>query len=84
MTSKTAPADCCSKIVDLQVDYPEGNLLPDTRDELDRHLRGCPSCISQLRTYRTTVSMLRGLCDEERPQELRSSVEMFLESQTIH
>ena len=62
MTSETTPHDC-SKIVDLLVDYLEGRLSLDTRDELDRHLSGCPNCVSQLRTYRTTVSLLRKLRD---------------------
>ena len=83
MTSETAPGSC-SKIVDLLLDYLEGRLSPDTRDELDRHLSGCPSCVSQLRTYRTTVSMLRKLRDQDLSPELRSSVQTFLEGHTTH
>ena len=83
MTSKTTPRGC-SKIVDLLVDYLEGRLPPDTRDELDRHLSGCPSCVSQLRTYRTTVSLLRKLRDQDLPPDLRSSVEAFLEGHPTH
>ena len=82
MTSET-PADC-SKIVDLLVDYLEGRLSSDIRHELDRHLSGCPSCVTQLRTYRTTVSMLRKLQDQDLSPELRSSVETFLEGHTTH
>ena len=83
MTSETTPHGC-SKIVDLLVDYLEGRLSPDTRDELDRHLSGCPNCVSQLRTYRTTVSLLRKLRDHDLSSELRGSVETFLEGHTIH
>lgn len=83
MTSEPSPGGC-SKIVDLLVDYLEERLPSGTREELDRHLSHCPSCVAQLRTYQTTVSMLRGLCDEDLPQELRSSVETFLEGQTNH
>ncbi len=82
MTSETL-ADCC-KIVDLLVDYLEGRLSSDIRSELDRHLSGCPSCVTQLRTYRTTVSMLRKLQDQDLSPELRSSVETFLEGHTTH
>ena len=40
MTSDTTPHGC-SKIVDLLVDYLEGRLSPDTRDEISyRPLRG--------------------------------------------
>ena len=83
MTSETTPHDC-SKIVDLLVDYLEGRLSLDTRDELDRHLSGCPNCVSQLRTYRTTVSLLRKLRDQDLSPELRRSVETFLEGHTTH
>lgn len=83
MTSEPTPGGC-SKIVDLLVDYLEGGLPPDTRDELDRHLSGCPSCVSQLQTYRTTVSMLRRLRDQDLSAELRSSVEAFLERRRTH
>ena len=83
MTSETAPGRC-SKIVDLLVDYLEERLSPDTRDELDRHLSRCPSCVSQLQTYRTTVSMLRKLRDQDLSPELRSSVETFLAGHTTH
>ena len=83
MTSETTPGGC-SKIVDLLVDYLEGRLSPDTRDELDHHLSSCQSCVSQLRTYRTTVSMLRRLRDQDLPPELRSSVETFLAGSPTH
>ena len=39
-------------------------------------------CVTQLRTYRTTVSLLRGLCDDDLPAELRMTVQTFLEDQT--
>ncbi len=56
-------------MVDLLVDYLEGTLPPDTEHDLDAHLAACTRCISQLRTYRTTVSLLRGLCDDDLPVE---------------
>ena len=83
MTSETTP-DGCSKIVDLLVDYLEGRLPRHTRDELDRHLSDCQSCVSQLRTYRTTVTLLRKLRDQDLSTELRSSVAAFLEGHTTH
>ena len=79
MSSEASPGGC-SKIVDLLVDYLEERLPSGTREELSH----CSSCVTQLRTYQTTVSMLRGLCDEDLPRELRHSVETFLEGQTNH
>ena len=83
MTSEETPGGC-SQIVDVLIDYLEEKLPPGTRAQLERHLSSCPSCVSQLRTYRATVSLLRNLCDEDLPRELRSSVETFLKGQTTH
>jgi anti-sigma factor (TIGR02949 family) len=74
----------CSKIVEVLVDYLEGHLPPRVRAELDQHLSKCQDCVDQLQTYRATVSLLRTLCDEDLPSELRSSVATFLQSRTIH
>ena len=81
MTSEGA-SDDCSRVVDLLVDYLEDKLPPGTRAALDRHLEACASCHEQLRTYRATVSLLRGLCDEDLPVELRERVAAFLTLQT--
>ncbi len=69
----------CSKIVDLLADYIEGRLDPAVQADLDRHLSACAPCVHQLRTYRSTVSLLRSLKDEDLPRELRLSLGAFLE-----
>ena len=69
----------CSKVVDLLVHYLEGRLPPRVRAELDQHLTACDSCVRHLRTYRSTVSLLRSLRDEDLPPELRTTVRAFLE-----
>ena len=83
MTSDDAP-DGCSRVVDLLVDYLENSLSSETRQQLDEHLTACDQCVEQLRTYRATVSLLHGLCDDDLPPELRHSVSAFLDGQTIH
>ena len=83
MTSES-PSDDCSRVVDLLVDYLEGTLPADTQRDLDAHLHACDRCVSQLRTYRTTVSLLRGLCDDDLPAELRETVAGFLQHRTTH
>jgi anti-sigma factor (TIGR02949 family) len=83
MTSE-ATSEECSRVVDLLVDYLEGTLPPDTEHDLDAHLAACTRCISQLRTYRTTVSLLRGLCDDDLPVELRETVAGFLSDRITH
>ncbi len=83
MTSES-PADDCSRVVDLLVDYLEGTLPAATQRDLDAHLSACERCVSQLRTYRTTVSLLRGLCDDDLPAELRETVAGFLQQRQTH
>ncbi len=70
----------CSEIVDLLLDYLEGRLPPETHARLDQHLSSCPSCIAHLRTYRSTVSLLRSLAEEDLPPELRTTLHAFLDA----
>lgn len=83
MTSDSQLEDC-SRVVDLLADYLEGRLPSRTHRDLDEHLNACTHCHTQLRTYRTTVSLLRGLHDSDLPAELRTTAEAFLEGQISH
>jgi anti-sigma factor RsiW len=70
----------CCKVVHLLADYLERHLPPALRAELEAHLQKCPRCVSQLRTYESTVSMLRSLRDDELPPELRLTVKSFIDA----
>jgi anti-sigma factor (TIGR02949 family) len=72
-------ASPCTRVVDLLADYLEERLPADVRAELDHHLDGCPACLKQVQTYRSTVSLLRSLGDDDLPSELRSSLRAFLD-----
>ena len=74
----------CSGVVDLLVHYLEDRLPAGTRAELEQHLTTCSACVAQLNTYRSTVSLLRSLRDDDLPAELRDSVDAFLRQQTNH
>jgi len=77
----TAKSTCgCGSVVKLLADYLERQLRPDLRAELDAHLEKCPRCVAQLRTYQSTVSMLRSLREEELPPELRLTLKSFLDA----
>ena len=69
----------CGSVVKLLADYLEGQLAPALRQELDEHLGKCPDCVTQLRTYESTVSLLRSLRDEELPPQLRLTVKSFID-----
>lgn len=70
----------CGSVVRLLADYLERQLRPDLRAELDAHLQKCPRCVAQLRTYESTVSLLRSLDDDDLPPDLRLTVRSFLDA----
>lgn len=73
------PRAPCSRVVSLLADFLEHRLPPATQTELQRHLDSCPSCLAQLRTYRSTVSLLRSLREEDLPPDLRRTLSAFLD-----
>ena len=72
------PRTPCSRVVALLADYLEGRLQTERLAELRRHLDDCHNCLSQLRTYRSTVSLLRSLREEDLPSDLRRTLSGFL------
>ena len=70
----------CGGVVRLLADYLERQLPPSLREELELHLQQCPRCVAQLRTYESTVSLLRSLRDDELPPELRLTLKSFIDT----
>ena len=75
----TEKPSCC-KVVRFLADYLERRVDAGVRAELDAHLQKCPRCVTQLRTYESTVSLLRELRDEDLPPDLRLTVRSFLDT----
>jgi anti-sigma factor RsiW len=69
----------CTDLVGLLADFVEHHLPPDVHAELERHLAACPRCLTQLKTYKSTVSLLRSIRDEDLPPELRCTLKAFLD-----
>ena len=69
----------CSRLVGLLADYVERQLPPEVHADLERHLTQCPRCVTQLKTYQSTVSLLRTIRDEDLPPELRCTLRSFLD-----
>jgi anti-sigma factor RsiW len=65
--------------VRLLVDFLEHQLPPDVHADLERHLAKCPHCLAQLKTYESTVSLLRSVDEDELPAELRWTLRSFLD-----
>ena len=70
----------CGSVVKLLADYLERQLPPSLREELERHMAGCPRCVAQLRTYESTVSLLRSLREDDLPPELRLTLKSFIDT----
>ena len=68
----------CEDIVRLLVDFIEQQLPPDVQADLERHLSKCPRCVAQLKTYQSTVSLLRTVKETDLPPELRWTLKSFL------
>jgi hypothetical protein len=75
----SAKPGCC-KVVRFLADYLERRMESQVRQDLDAHLQKCPRCVAQLRTYESTVSLLRSLSDDELPPDLRLTVRSFLDA----
>ena len=69
----------CTDLVGLLADFVEHQLPPGVHADLERHLAKCPRCLAQLKTYESTLSLLRSIKDEDLPQELRCTLKAFLE-----
>jgi anti-sigma factor RsiW len=75
----THKASRCSDLVRLLADFVEGRLPPLIHASLERHLSACPRCVSQLKTYQSTISLLHSIKEEDLPPELRSTLKAFLD-----
>ena len=69
----------CEDTVRLLVEYLEHQLPPEVHAELERHLSGCPRCVAHLKTYESTVSLLRSISEDDLPPELRWSLKSFID-----
>jgi anti-sigma factor RsiW len=69
----------CHDVVALLADFIERQLPPDVHTELERHLARCPRCVTQLKTYQSTVSLLRSVTEDDLPPELRCTLKAFID-----
>ena len=74
------PSDpACPRIVALLSDYLDGRLPADVRTDLEQHLGGCSECARFVDSFRSTISLLHSLSDEDLPEELRVRLKAFLD-----
>jgi anti-sigma factor RsiW len=75
----SSPDRRCSDLVSLLADYVEHQLPREVHEDLERHLARCPRCVAQLKTYESTMSLLRSIKDDDLPSELRCTLRAFVE-----
>ena len=68
----------CREMVDLLVDYLDGELSVGTTMDLEKHLKGCDNCLAFLNTYRKAVSLSQKLEYGDIPAELQKRLRDFL------
>jgi anti-sigma factor RsiW len=71
----------CSEVIALLADYLERQLPPAVQADLERHLARCPRCVTAVKSYERTVSLLRSLTERDLPDDLRLSLRAFLDRQ---
>lgn len=69
----------CPRLASLLSDYIEGRLPDNVRTELERHLEGCTECTAFVGTFKSTVSLLQSLNEDDLPEELRLRLKAFLD-----
>ena len=72
----------CSRILSLLSDYVDGRLPPDVRRDLEQHLNGCSECTSFVGSFRSTVTLLQSLNEDDLPEELRLRLKAFLDERS--
>ncbi|MFP4599313.1 MAG: anti-sigma factor family protein [Persicimonas sp.] len=76
MTSK------CDGALKHLVDYLEGELDEQEREELEQHFSACPPCLRFLETYRNTGTICKKALEREMPAEMKKSLLVYLRVET--
>jgi anti-sigma factor (TIGR02949 family) len=60
----------CRELVELLLEFLDGELPEDRRLRLESHLALCEPCLKYLETYKVTIQLTRRLPDAPPPPEL--------------
>lgn len=70
MSSPARPLNC-NELVELVTAYLDESLDLETRSRFDMHLLECDGCENYLQQFRTTVSTVGKICDDEIDADFR-------------
>lgn len=68
----------CTDMVDLLVDYLEGELDAANKAQLEKHLEYCPPCVTFIEKYQVTGKICRSALKQNMPAELKVNLKAFL------
>jgi len=51
----------CRQMIELLIDYVSGELQPDHKALVEKHLHRCPPCVAYVETYQLTIRITRQL-----------------------
>ncbi|HKQ96883.1 MAG TPA: zf-HC2 domain-containing protein [Candidatus Polarisedimenticolia bacterium] len=68
----------CQEVIGLLTEYLEGDLTGETKERLERHLKGCGPCGQYFETLKRTTSAVATLRCESIPGELHARLRAFL------
>jgi anti-sigma factor RsiW len=70
----------CVSAVELLMDFLEGVLPADVRDELEAHAAGCPRCTAFVASYCATPRILRDATAAALPTHVEASLKTFVQN----
>lgn len=59
------PLITCEQLLATLDDYVDGAMPDAERQDADRHLVRCPSCVAYTDSYRRTIAMEKSLTDDD-------------------
>lgn len=70
----------CEQIVDLLVEYVEGELDSAITESVEKHVNECPDCEHFVNTYTATIAMAERAFVTEMPTDAKAAMERRLRS----
>ncbi len=68
----------CEDLVGIIIDYVEETMDPLLREEFERHMGDCESCLAFFKTYQKTRELIKETSCDDIPQEVQLRVKAFL------
>ncbi|MDH3972772.1 MAG: zf-HC2 domain-containing protein [Deltaproteobacteria bacterium] len=70
----------CEDLIELINDYLEGEMNPQFKEEFERHIDDCSSCLAFFETYKKTKELTGEISCKEIPDQVQSRIKDFLKS----